>query len=124
MTVDEADAEAPPPKNAFRSKRWFSVATVRRMEGTELLPVVIDGKHCFPIEEVDRHRKVTGGDLAAAAFQIFNDDRTQVDVVIALKECAERIRGLHQCWVEMGQCIVASSPGRDIGFCRASYTAD
>ena len=88
-----------------------SIATVRRMEGAELRPLVIDGKHCFPIEEVDRHRKVTDGDLAAQAFQMFNDDKTQVEVVIALKESPERIRKLFQDWTQMSDCLVAGPPG-------------
>jgi hypothetical protein len=88
-----------------------SVATVRRMEGEELQPVIIDGKHCFALEELDRHRKVTDGDLAAKAFEMFNADKSQVDVVIALKEPPERIRRLFQDWVEMSDCIVAGAPG-------------
>lgn len=88
-----------------------SVATVRRMEGEELQPVIIDGKHCFALEELDRHRKVTDGDLAAKAFEMFNADKTQVDVVIALKEPPERIRLLFQDWVGMSECIVAGAPG-------------
>jgi hypothetical protein len=87
-----------------------SLATVRRMEGSELQPIVVDGKHCFPIEDVDRHRRVTDGDLAATAFQMFNDDKSQVDVVIALKEAPERIRKLFNDWVEMSGCIVAAPP--------------
>lgn len=83
-----------------------SVATVRRMEGVQLQPVVIDGKHCFPIEDVDRNRRVTDGDLAAQAFQMFNDDVGQVDVVIALKESPERVRKLFADWVEMSECVV------------------
>lgn len=88
-----------------------SLATVRRMEGAELQPVIIDGKHCFAIDELDKHRKVTDGDLAAQAFELFNADMTQVDVVIALKEPPERIRKLFQDWTEMSDCLVASSPG-------------
>jgi hypothetical protein len=81
------------------------------MEGGELRPLIIDGKHCFPIEDVDRYRKVTDGDLAAQAFQMFNEDKTQVDVVIALRESPERIRKLFQDWVEMSECLVAGPPG-------------
>jgi hypothetical protein len=88
-----------------------SLATVRRMEGAELRPLIIDGKHCFPIEDVDRYRKVTDGDLAAQAFQMFNEDKTPVDVVIALRESPERIRKLFQDWVEMSECLVAGPPG-------------
>lgn len=88
-----------------------SVATVRRMEGEQLQPILVDGKHCFEIEELDRHRKVADGDLAAQAFEMFNCDKTQVDVVIALKEPPERIRRLFEDWVEMSECIVAGPPG-------------
>jgi hypothetical protein len=87
-----------------------SLATVRHMEGAELQPVIVGGKHCFSIEDVDRHRRVTDGDLAAAAFQMFNDDKSQVDVVIALKEPPERIRTLFNDWVQMTGCIVAAPP--------------
>jgi hypothetical protein len=83
-----------------------SVATVRRMEGGELQPVIIDGKHCFALEDLECHRKVTDGDLAAKAFEMFNADKTQVDAVIALKEPPERIRRLFQDWVEMSECHV------------------
>jgi hypothetical protein len=88
-----------------------SVATVRRMEGEELQPILVDGKHCFDIEDLDRHRKVTDGDLAAQAFEMFNADKTQVDVVVALKEPPERIRKLFQDWVEMSDCMIAGPPG-------------
>jgi hypothetical protein len=88
-----------------------SLATVRRMEGAELQPILIDGKHCFPIEDVDRHRRATDGDLAAMAFQMFEEDKTQVEAVIALKEPPERIRKLFQHWLEMSECIVAGPPG-------------
>ena len=90
-----------------------SIATVRRMEGAELQPIMIDGKHCFPIEAVDRHRKITDGDLAAQAFAMFNDDKTPVEVVIALKEAPDRIRKLFQDWVELSECLVAGPPGLD-----------
>jgi hypothetical protein len=89
-----------------------SVATVRRMEGAELRPVVVNGKHCFHIEDVDRHRRMTDGDLAARAFEMFNEDRTQVDLVIALRESPERIRRLFQDWVEMSECVIVGPPGR------------
>jgi hypothetical protein len=88
-----------------------SVATIRRMEGAELRPVIVDGKHCFQLEEIDQHRRMTDGDLAARAFELFNEDRTQVDVVIALKESPERIRRLFQDWVEMSDCVVVGPPG-------------
>lgn len=88
-----------------------SLATVRRMEGEELHPILVNGKHCFAVEELDRHRKVTDGDLAAKAFEMFNADSTQVDVVIALREPPERIRSLFNDWTAMSECIVAGPPG-------------
>jgi hypothetical protein len=88
-----------------------SVATVRRMEGEELQPIIVDGKHCFDVEQLDRHRKVTDGDLAAQVFEMFNADKTQVEAVIALKQPPERIRRLFQDWTEMSDCIVAGPPG-------------
>ena len=88
-----------------------SIATVRRMEGEELQPVVVDGKHCFELEELDRHRRISDGDLAAQCFEMFNDDKTPIDVVIALKQPPERIRRLFQDWIEMSECIVAEPPG-------------
>lgn len=93
-----------------------SLATVRRMEGSELHPIIVDGKHCFPLEDIDRHRRVTDGDLAAMAFQMFNDDKTQVEAVITLKESPERIRKLFQDWLAMSECIIAGPPG--IGYRR------
>ena len=81
------------------------------MEGEELQPTIVDGKHCFSLEELDRHRRVTDGDLAAQAFEMFNADKTQVDVVIAMKAPPERIRRLFQDWTEMSDCIVATAPG-------------
>jgi hypothetical protein len=88
-----------------------SIATVRRMEGAELQPILVGGKHCFPIEDVDRNRKATDGDLAAQVFRMFNEDKTQVEVVIALKESPDRIRKLFHDWIEMSDCIVAGPPG-------------
>lgn len=88
-----------------------SVATVRRMEGQELHPVIVDGKHLFSIDELEPHRKATAGDVAARAFEMFNADKTQVDVVIALKESPERIRALFRHWLEMSDCILAGAPG-------------
>lgn len=37
-----------------------SVATVRRMEAAELHVEVINGRHLFRLEDVDRHRRVPG----------------------------------------------------------------
>ena len=68
-------------------------------------------KHCFSIDELDRHRKVSDGDLAARVFEMFNADRTQVEAVIALREAPERIRQLFQDWLEMSDCVIAGPPG-------------
>ena len=88
-----------------------SVATVRRMEGEELQPIIVDGKHCFASDDLDRYRKVSDGDLAAQVFDMFNADKTPVDVVIALKQPPERVRKLFQDWAEMSECLVAGPPG-------------
>jgi len=100
-----------------------SVATVRRMEGAELRVEVIDGKHLLRIEDVDRHRRVPDGDLAAQVFQMFNEGYSQVEVVIQLKESPDRIRKLHNDWVEMSNCIVAlPKPGSKFHVERLSKT--
>ncbi|MBN1654346.1 MAG: helix-turn-helix domain-containing protein [Deltaproteobacteria bacterium] len=100
-----------------------SVATVRRMEGSELQVVMIDGKHLFHLEEVDRYRRVSDGDLAAQVFQMFNEGYSQVEVVIQLKESPDRIRKLHNDWVEMSNCIVAlPKPGSKFHVERLSKT--
>lgn len=110
--VVEAEARQVLLTRAEAARRMnVSVATVRRMEGEQLHPIVVDGKHLFDIEELDRHRKLTDGDLAAAAFELFNADRTQVDAVIELKEAPERIRKLFRDWAEMSECVVAGPPG-------------
>jgi hypothetical protein len=66
---------------------------------------------CFEIDDIDRHRKTTDGDLASRAFAMFNDNKTQVEAVIELNESPERTRKLFADWVEMSECIVAGAPG-------------
>lgn len=76
------------------------MSTIRRMEGSELQPIVIDGKHCFPVEEVDRHRRLTDSELAAKAFRMFNEGSTVIEAVVELEEAPERIERLHEFWVK------------------------
>ncbi|MDD9946973.1 MAG: helix-turn-helix transcriptional regulator [Myxococcales bacterium] len=92
-----------------------SVSTIRRMEGAELEPVLVDGKHLFHLPEVDRYRRVTDGELAARAFQMFNDGRCVIDVVIELQEPPERIEKLHERWCHhTGSTVVLGFDGKSL----------
>ena len=100
-------------------RRWLqaariagvSVSTIRRWEGTELEPTVIDGTHYFEAQDVARLRRVSDGELAAQAFQFFEEDKTPVEVVIELRQPAERIHLLYTQWLEMGDYIVVEGRG-------------
>ncbi len=88
-----------------------SLATVRRMEKSELTPIVIDGKHVFRAEDVDRYSNADDGHVAARAFELFEAGKDQVQVVIAMSLPPERVAKLHGQWVQMSNRIVMDPPG-------------
>jgi hypothetical protein len=83
-----------------------SVSTIRRMEGVEIEPVVIDGKHLFHLADIERARPVTDGQVAARAFDGFNQGKTVIELVIELEQPPERIERLHDIWKRLSNSIV------------------
>lgn len=88
-----------------------SIGTVRRMEGAELHPIVINGKHCFHPAEVERYRRLTDGQIAARAFQMFNEGRGVIDVVIELEQPPEPIERLYSTWDRLASTEAVSTGG-------------
>jgi hypothetical protein len=88
----------------------LSLSTVRRMEGSELRPIVGPrGVRYFEETEIQavfvrvRRTRVPGderaeGALAAAAFELFRSGADVVAVVKALREPPEKIEALFQHW--------------------------
>lgn len=88
-----------------------SLATVRRMEKSELNPIVIDGKYLFRAEDVDRYANADEGHVAARAFEFFEAGKDQVQVVIAMNLAPEQVTRLHDQWVQMSNRVVMDPPG-------------
>jgi hypothetical protein len=119
-------------KQAARSL-GVSVATVRRMEGVDLHPNIVDGVHAFdPVEVEDlarrrsesRNMKRNGsstnreavsvsGEVAAVAFSLFASGRSTREVVVELHLHPVAVRDLHANWVAMGYEILVSCETRN-----------
>jgi len=87
-----------------------SVSTVRRMEHSALTPIVVQGKHLFRCEEVDRYTAKGEGEIAARAFALFEAGKSPVDAVILLEQVPERIQQLHEEWAKLSCRIAADAP--------------
>jgi hypothetical protein len=98
-----------------------SLTTLRRMEGTHLHPATgPDGIHLFDEAEVEaavityrgiRARsaaKPSDGEIAAAAFELFDNGTSLVDVVKQLQVQPERVGALHRAWASLRQAKLAS----------------
>ena len=104
-----------------------STATVRRMEGATLTPVLgPDGVHRFHEEHVRElviHRVRTipesldayDAEEAAAAFDLFDQDVHPVDVVKRTKLHPRAVAAMHREWVSLrGGYVVAGDTARQI----------
>ncbi|MFZ5893263.1 MAG: hypothetical protein ACOY0T_19545 [Myxococcota bacterium] len=99
-----------------------SKSTLRRMEGTELQPTI--GPHnirMFHEEEIRsvivtrRGRMDAGsdaGELAAEAFELFDNGLGVVDAVKQLRAAPEFIESLHTHWVRLRKNMLISAEGR------------
>ena len=102
-----------------------SLSTLRRMEGTRLHPATgPDGVHLFDEAEVEaavvtyrgiRARsaaslKPSDGEVAAAAFELFDNGTSLVDVVKHLQVAPDRVSALHRAWASFRQDNLASAP--------------
>ncbi len=83
-----------------------SISKIRRMEGAEIDPIVIDGKHFFHIEDIDRHRRLSEGQVAGRAFKMFEEGLGIIDVIIELEQAPELIEKLHETWRRLTCSIV------------------
>jgi len=120
--ADIAGAAAPPGKLLGRAQAarmlGVSKSTLRRMEGECLTPVVGPRNVRLFHEEqihslvVTRRSEVgarsAGGELAAEAFQLFDDDTHPVDVVKKLRVEPDVIQSLHERWTRMRSMLTLS----------------
>lgn len=101
----------------------ISKSQVRRLEGSELAPIVgAGGVRFFPEEQVNafvvsRRRTIRAhrddGDIAAEVFEAFDSGTNPADVVKELRIDPKRVLGLHVQWLGMRQQIALSRRGRD-----------
>jgi muconolactone delta-isomerase len=88
-----------------------SIFKVRSMEDRELHPNKVDGIHYFDAEEVaavarrmaPKHRRSgerTAGEIAALAFQAFDDGQDLHQIVTELRIPPEKVRALYREWRE------------------------
>jgi len=87
-----------------------SVSTVRRMEGLDLHPIVVDGKHLFPKDDVEQIAKHSAGNLAAVVFQALEDDKPPWQIVIDMKIAPERVEALFKTYCRLKQAVVVQAP--------------
>lgn len=87
-----------------------SLSTVRRMEGAELVPVQIDGKHLFRRTDIDLFVRADEGQLAAEAFAAFESGKSAVEVVIELRLPPEKVEALQAAWVRLSSRVVVPMP--------------
>jgi len=97
-----------------------SKSTLRRMEGDALTPVVGPGNvHLFHQEQIHSmvvtRRSAVGtranGDVAADAFELFDDGVHPVDVVKKLRIGPEVIENLHQHWCRLRGLVTLTEAG-------------
>jgi hypothetical protein len=118
LAVDPAATATPSPGKLLKRGEaarllGVSTATVRRMEGSTLTPVLgPDGIHRFREEHVRElviHRVRTmpespdayDAEEAATAFELFDQDVHQVDVVKRMKLHPRAVAAIHREWVSM-----------------------
>lgn len=119
---------APVPSGKLRRtevarRLGVSLTTLRRMEGTRLHPATgADGVHLFDEAEVEaavvtyrgiRARsaaslKPSDGEIAAAAFELFDNGTSLVDVVKQLQVAPDRVGALHRAWASLRQGNLAA----------------
>jgi hypothetical protein len=103
----------------------ISLTTLRRMEGTRLHPATgPDGVRFFDEAEVEaavvtfqgiRARraatlKPSDGEIAAAAFELFDGGTSLVEVVKQLQVAPDRLGALHRAWASLRRGNLASTP--------------
>jgi hypothetical protein len=80
-----------------------------RSHGGEL-PVLIDGKHMFAAQDVEKYAQHSDGKLAAMAFEQFNQGKSPVELVIEMKIPPQRIEKIHDAWGRMSSAVVVVAP--------------
>ena len=66
----------------------------------------------YTAKQIEERRKLQNGKVASAAFALFEQGRTAVQVVIELEAPPESIAKLHDAWVKLtGSWVVAGPSG-------------
>lgn len=87
------------------------VATVRQWESRQALAAkIVEGVHLFTAEQIELLRASRQGKLAGLAFQMFEDGKTPVQVVIELGIDPQRIAKMHLSYVQLSQSWVVKGP--------------
>jgi DNA-binding transcriptional MerR regulator len=96
-----------------------SISTVRRLEGSALHPQRDEhGVHVFAaadVEALSRQRApapAAEGEIAAAAFALFEQHEHPRKIVIALKQPPEKVRSLRAEWVRLGRELLLEADDR------------
>lgn len=75
-------------------------------------PITIEGTYLFPRAELERYRAQEPGQLAARAFQCFEEGKSAAETVIELRAEPRAIADLCAAWSEMtGAWVVAGPKG-------------
>lgn len=101
----------------------ISKTQLRRMEGTDLRPVIgPKNVRLFDEEQVQAlvitkrrgvRAEVDDGGLAAEVFTLFDAGSDPVDVVRTLRASPDRVEALHRQWARLRGLLVLSAAGRD-----------
>lgn len=106
IATDPAPTEVLLTRSQAARRMGVSVATIRRMEGVSIDPIVLDGRHFFRAEDIDHLRPRTDGEIAGRAFAGFESGQSIIEVVIALEQPPDAIEALHKKWVELSRSLV------------------
>jgi Helix-turn-helix domain len=95
--------------NPIRETRWCK-------DGREHDVWVFDPKELVaaPTPRRRGREEPSAGEIAAKAFDLFNDGAKQRDVVVATNAEPEKIRELHETWLEMGGADFVITPAARI----------
>lgn len=64
-------------------------------------------------QQMNEENEEDSGEMAARCYELFQKNKTQVDVVIELRWPPKLVRRFHQQWADMKGILVISAPERD-----------
>ena len=86
-------------------------SAVRRMEASgKLMPILLDGEYLFDPQQVQKLNARNGPEISGAAFTLFAQGKTAIDVVIALNADPEAVERLFQLYHRLARNWVIQGP--------------